>query len=307
MRSSVTTPAGSDPVPGDLPAAVLAQSSAENFPVAPVFLPRPLRRDLMALYGFARLVDDIGDETAAGLASPGDRLALLDEIESQLDELFAGGTPRLDLLARLRPTLDAHRLSAEPFRRLLEANRQDQRVTRYDTFDCLLGYCALSADPVGHLVLGVLDSDTPGRRALSDRICTALQIVEHLQDVAEDHARGRIYLPRDDMDRFGVSEDDLTMGPTPDRVRRLVAFQANRAGDLLTGGLGLVADLSGAGRIAVAGFAAGGRAALRAMAKADFDVLPSPVRAPKRRLFTELIRVLAGPRPGVRRSARASR
>src|SRR5437763_1724916 len=171
--------------PARLPAtaAVMSKSRLENFRVASPVLPRALRADLYALYGFARLVDDIGDE------AQGDRLAMLDWLDSEIDALYAG-RPQHELVQRLLPTVRAHAIPPDPFRRLIEANRRDQEVTRYRTFDELLDYCRLSADPVGHLVLYVFDSATPERVALSDRVCSGLQIVEHLQDVAEDLARG---------------------------------------------------------------------------------------------------------------------
>ena len=170
----------------------MARARFENFPVALRWLPAQLRRDLLALYGFARLADDLGDEVE------GDRLACLDALERDLERAFEG-TARHPLLRRLTPTLRAHSLPREPFRSLIEANRRDQKVHRYETFDALLGYCALSANPVGHLVLHVAGAATSENLELSDAICTALQIVEHLQDVAEDQAAGRVYLPAADL------------------------------------------------------------------------------------------------------------
>ncbi len=181
------------------------------------WLPAQLRRDLLALYGFARLADDLGDEVE------GDRLAYLDALEQDLDRAFAG-TAQHPLLRRLTPTLRAHSLPREPFQKLIEANRRDQQVQRYESFDALLGYCALSANPVGHLVLHVAGAVTAENFELSDAICSALQIVEHLQDVAEDRARGRVYLPAVDLTRFGCSEEDLHRAPAPPELRRLLAF-----------------------------------------------------------------------------------
>lgn len=163
-------------------------------------------------------------------------------------------------------------------------------VSRYASFAELRGYCALSADPVGELVLGVLGQATSENVALSDAICSALQIVEHLQDLREDLARDRIYLPAEDMARFGCDESTLARAPAPSNLRRLVAFEAERARALLREGEPLLARLHGAGRLAVAGFAAGGHAALDALARADFDVA-SPRLAPRRR---DLLRRAAG-------------
>src|SRR3954452_10018627 len=246
--------------PGRLPdtAAVMGKSRLENFRVASPLLPRALRADLYALYGFARLVDDIGDE------AEGDRLAMLDWLDAELDALYAG-RPRHELMQRLLPTVRAHAIPPDPFRRLIEANRRDQEVTRYETFDELVDYCRLSADPVGHLVLYVFDSATPERMALSDRVCTGLQIVEHLQDVAEDLGRGRVYLPLEDMESYGCTVADLGKLPTPDGVRQVVAFEALRARRLLDEGAPLARRLPWRAGLAVAGFVAGGRAALSAI------------------------------------------
>lgn len=234
-----------------------------------------MRRDLLALYGFARLADTLGDEV------PGDRLAQLDALESELVRAFQGRATH-PLLRRLEPTLRERSLHAGPFRRLIQANRVDQRVTRYASFDELRGYCSLSADPVGELVLGVLGAASPENVALSDAICSALQLVEHLQDLLEDQRRGRIYLPADDMRRFGVDESELRRTPASASLRRLVSFEAERARGLLQSGEPLLARLSGWGRVAVAGFAAGGHAALDALERADHDICSSPL-SPRRR------------------------
>ncbi len=164
-------------------AAVMARASAENFPVASRLLPRRERAHLLAIYGFARLVDELGD------AAPGDRLAALDWLSGELDRAFAGEAEH-PLMAALAPTLRECSLPREPFERLIEANRMDQRVSRYETWEQLRAYCALSADPVGELVLAVLGAGTPARIALSDAICTGLQLTEHCQDVAEDLGGG---------------------------------------------------------------------------------------------------------------------
>src|SRR5436309_11537531 len=181
------------------PRRVRSRARQENFPVASRFLPRAIRADLLAIYGFARMVDDAGDE------APGDRAALLDRIESELDGAFAG-TATDPVLRSLRATIRAHDLPREPFLRLIEANRRDQVVSRYQTFSDLQAYCELSANPVGHLVLLVLEASTPRRVAWSDSVCTGLQLVEHWQDVAEDARRGRVYVPQEDLRRFGCTD-----------------------------------------------------------------------------------------------------
>jgi squalene synthase HpnC len=237
--------------------AVMAQARDENFPVASRLLARGSRGHLLAIYGFARLVDDVGDEAA------GDRLALLDDLERQLDALYAGAAPEHPVLRALAPTVTACALPVEPFRRLIEANRRDQEVSRYETFDELLGYCRLSAAPVGELVLHVFGAATPQRLALSDRVCAGLQVVEHLQDVAEDYARGRVYLPREDLARFGCGEEELaTGGPA---LAAVLSFEAERARALLGAGAPLARQLPWRARLAVAGFVAGGRSALDAL------------------------------------------
>lgn len=224
----------------------LDKAADENFPVAPFFLPKAWRDDLMAVYGFARLVDDIGDgDLAPGGAdarllgvSPTeaeDRVVLLDAFETDLHRVF-DSTPRHPLLRRLQPTVRRAGLTPQPFLGLIAANRQDQLVKRYETYDDLLAYCELSANPVGRLVLAVTDTETPERVRLSDAVCTALQIVEHLQDVAEDLGRDRIYLPAEDMKRFHVQEADLAPATAGASVRALVAYEAERARNLLNEG-----------------------------------------------------------------------
>jgi squalene synthase HpnC len=177
----------------------------------------------------------------------------------------------------------------QPFLDLIAANRQDQVVSRYPTFQDLLGYCRLSANPVGRIVLYVFDSFTPRRAELSDSVCTALQLAEHWQDVAEDLGAGRIYLPAEDMDSYGCTEQDLAQASAPSSVRALIAFETRRAKAMLDAGAPLIGMLRGSGRVAVAGYVAGGRAALAAIAAADHDVLHATPRPRKRRLATELI------------------
>jgi squalene synthase HpnC len=267
--------------------AVMRKSRRENFAVASHVLPRARREDLYALYGFARLVDDIGDET------PGDRLALLDWLEREVDALYAG-EPEHELMRRLEPTVRAHAIPREPFARLIEANRRDQQVVRCHTFEELLDYCRLSANPVGELVLYVFDSATPDRVALSDRVCSALQIVEHLQDVGQDFERGRVYLPLEDLEAFGSSSADLAMRPTPEGVRRTVALEAQRARALLDEGAPLARRLRWRAGLAVAGFVGGGRAALAEIERQDYDVLQGAPRASRSRRAAAIMSTLIG-------------
>ncbi|GAA2422781.1 squalene synthase HpnC [Streptomyces glaucus] len=284
--------------------ATLGKAAGENFPVAPFFLPGAWRDDLMAVYGFARLVDDIGDgDLAPGGADArllgvpperaGDPLVLLDAFEADLRRVF-DGEPRHPLLRRLRPTVRRHALTPGPFLDLIAANRQDQLVKRYETYDDLLSYCALSANPVGRLVLAVTGTSTPERIRRSDAVCTALQIVEHLQDVAEDLARDRVYLPAEDMRRFHVREADLAAASAGASVRALVAYEAQRARELLGEGIPLVGSVHGRLRLLLAGFVAGGRAAVEAIAAAGYDVLPGPPKPGKLRLLREVGVTLRG-------------
>ncbi|MGC4909159.1 squalene synthase HpnC [Streptomyces cyaneofuscatus] len=285
--------------------ATLGKAADENFPVAPFFLPRAWRDDLMAVYGYARLVDDIGDgDLAPGGADArrlglepeqsDDRLAMLDAFETDLHRVFAttGQEPQHPLLRALRPTVRRRALTPEPFLGLIEANRQDQKVRRYATYGELAAYCELSANPVGRLVLALTGTTSPERVRLSDAVCTALQIVEHLQDVAEDLARDRIYLPAEDMDRFRVTEADLARPSAGASVRALIAYESERAGELLRDGIPLVGSVDGRLQLLLAGFVGGGRAALTAVSAAGFDVLPGPPKPTKPSMLREAAVVL---------------
>ena len=245
----------------------MAKAGRENFPVASRFLPRAVRPHVLAIYGYARLVDDVGDE------APGDRLRLLDELAADLERAYSGA-PEHPLLRGLVPTIRTFDIPKQPFLDLIEANRQDQRVSAYPTFDELLAYCALSANPVGRLVLAVFRSASPGNVERSDAICTGLQLLEHWQDVAEDHARGRVYVPEEDLDRFGVRAEDLSGArPASPAFRRLMAFEVDRARALIRRGEPLARDLGGRAGLAVAAFVAGGLSGLDAIARGGYDVL----------------------------------
>lgn len=282
--------------------AVLDKAARENFPVAPVFLPRAWRQDLMAVYGFARLVDDIGDGDLADGGRPdavllglepeaaADRIAMLDAFEADLRRVFDGGTagPSHPLLRALRPTVRKHALTPEPFLGLIAANRQDQQISRYASYGDLLAYCELSANPVGRLVLSITGTSTPERVRRSDAVCTALQIVEHIQDVAEDLARDRVYLPAEDMKRYAVDEADLAEPQAGPQVKALVAFEAERARELLYEGTPLVGSVRGRLRLLLAGFVGGGRAALKSVERAGYDVLAGSPKATKSGLLREV-------------------
>ena len=288
---------------------ILVKASAENFPVALRALPDRYRRRLMAVYVFARTVDDAGD-----LADPPDRPRLLAELEADVHRLYATlgpaarpeepepgrpaarvitatpSWPRLPAVRGLAAAVTECAIPMRPFTDLIAANQQDQVVTRYESFDQLLDYCTLSANPVGQLVLYVFGAYSPERAALSDAICTGLQITEHLQDVAEDYRNGRVYLPAEDMRRYQCAEPDLTGHAASGSLRRLIAFEAGRAHALLDAGAPLIASLSGAARLAVAGYVAGGRAALAAIAAADYDILAATPRPRTSRTVAELAR-----------------
>jgi len=290
VRTTADAPGRAAPAGAPAAADVLARSRAENFPVASWVLGRRARSDLMSIYGFARLVDELGDSLE------GDRGAALDWAEQELDGAFAGRA-RDPIFVSLQPVLAAHSLARGPFARLIEANRTDQLTSRYETWEQLRGYCRLSADPVGELVLGIFGAADPWRVGLSDSVCTGLQLVEHLQDVAEDRAAGRVYIPLEDLARFGAGESDLDAPSASPALRRAVAFEVRRARGLLWGGRALVGALPRRAGFAVAGFIAGGLAAATAIERAGHDVLAGPPRAGRRLLLEALARTLAG-RPG---------
>jgi squalene synthase HpnC len=264
--------------------SVLGQASHENFPVALRVLPRAVRDHLMAVYGFARLADDIGDE------AEGDRLALLDWLAAELDRASRGVATH-PLLVRLTPTIRQFDLPLDPFVRLIEANRRDQVVRRYQTFDDLIGYCMLSAAPVGELVLRIFEVSSPDRIALSDDVCNGLQIVEHLQDVAEDIAADRVYLPQRDLDLLGCTEAELRAPRTSPALRAVLRYEAGRARRLLNSVVPLARQLPFQPRIAVCGFAAGGLAALDAMEGVGYEVLARRCRPRSLRVVLHLGRV----------------
>ena len=253
-------------------ADVAARAAGENFPVGSVLFPRVLRPHVRALYCYARLVDELGD------AYDGDRLAALDELESQVVLTFEG-EPAWPVLRNVQPTVRAFDLPREPFLRLIEANRIDQAKAEYETWDELQHYCTRSADPCGRLVLGVLRRlDDVELVAASDAVCTGLQLVNFLQDVPRDLALGRVYLPRDERERFG----DPPLDRPGEELRALLRFEAERAAALLRAGDVLRARIGGRLGRAVGLFARGGLAALDALEDANWDVFtqrPKPSRA----------------------------
>jgi squalene synthase HpnC len=291
-------PSGTErrPAARDLPGDVAARARTENFPVASLLFPRALRPHLRAVYGFARLVDILGDEAA------GDRLALLDELERELDACYRSGPqrdraeagrarqasePAWPVMRELQPTIRDFDLPREPFLRLIEANRMDQRVSAYETWDDLKQYCVHSADPVGRLVLGLLRLDRDEALvAASDDVCTGLQLVNFLQDVPRDLALGRIYLPGEDRRRFGLTVLDAPNEP----LTSLLRFEAERARGLLEAGQTLRERIGGRIGRGVGLFARGGLAALDALERAGWDVFTQRPRPTRLRLAREAFR-----------------
>ena len=316
---------------------ILRFAPQENFPVALRVLRRSLRRDLLALYGFARFVDNLGDDPiddSGNLRSTEDRLADLEAAEHELD-LALDGKATHEIFVRLGETAQRCRLGREDFVKLIDANRLEQAKSRYETWDDLMDYCELSANPVGRIVLDIFEADATGRKsaaakksasqkaakaeaasrkegasggkgkviatpeniALSDKICSALQVAEHLQDIGEDYRAGRIYLPRSHWERFGCSEDDFATSVersiTSLPLRRLVLYEAERARQMLRAGAPLVKNLRGGQRLAMIGFVAGGHAALDSVEAAGGEVLTEQCVSTKSRQASRALRLLA--------------
>ena len=244
----------------------LATSHHENFTVVSWLLPRALRPHMHAVYAYCRGVDDLGDEAA------GDRLALLDEWDAELRRCYEGAA-RLPAFVALQETVRRFDIPREPFLRLIEANRRDQRTSRYRTFDDLLAYCENSADPVGRLVLYLFGYRDGERQRLSDATCSALQLTNFWQDVRRDLEKGRIYIPLEDMERFGYSEADLLARISDARLRELMAFQVRRTRELFHRGLALVPAVRGRLRFDLRLFSLGGLAVLDAIEAAGYDTL----------------------------------
>lgn len=275
----------------ELAARSSAQLGGENFPVALRVLPRRPRADLAAVYAFARFVDDVGDEAT------GDRRALLGLVEADVRALPSGAAVLTPVVA-LGDLVRSGTVPLEPFLDLIEANRVDQDVSRYETFEDLLGYCRLSAAPVGRIVLHLAGAATPRNVADSDDVCAALQVLEHCQDVAEDARRGRVYLPAADLRSAGLAADavdDALAGPrTVSPLARAVARNVDRAADLLRSGRPLVHGLRGWARFAVAGYVAGGHATVGALRRHDHDVLGRRIRPSRLATAAHAVRLAAG-------------
>jgi len=220
----------------------MAVDHYENFPVASILLPRRLVPAVEAIYAFARGADDVADE---GDATPAERLRGLAEYEAALDEIAAGRVPAWPMFTGLAVVVAQHGLSLQPLRDLLSAFRQDVVTTRYPDYPTLLDYCRRSADPVGRLMLALYKVDGDANLRDADAICSALQLINFWQDVGIDIAKGRIYLPQDDLARFGVSEADIAAHADTSAWRALMAFEVERARALMLSGAPLATRLPG--------------------------------------------------------------
>jgi squalene synthase HpnC len=247
----------------------LAQSHYENFSVVSLLLPRHLRQDFSNIYAFCRVADDLGDE----VGDKDESLRLLGDFRRQTLECFEGkaSTP---IFVALAHTIDRHNLPAKPFLDLIDAFEQDQRVSRYETYEQVLDYCTRSANPVGRLVLYLCGYRDEKRQELSDFTCTALQLANFWQDVRRDIAdRDRIYLPTDSMKRFGVSEEQIVRGECDDKYRALLRFEVDRTAEMFDRGVDLLPTLRPSVRMQISLFGKGGRAVLSAIRRQNYDTL----------------------------------
>jgi squalene synthase HpnC len=246
----------------------LARAHYENFSVASWFLPERLRQHFFNLYAYCRISDDLGDEVGDTSAS----LQLLDQWQEELNACYEGH-PRHPVFVALAETIRRCEIPKHEFSDLLTAFRQDQTITRYETFNDLLGYCRYSANPVGHLVLYVCGYRDPERQLLSDYTCTALQLANFWQDVSADFAKGRIYLPLEDLRRFGVTEDGIRNDENTLAFREMMKFEVQRAREWFAQGLPLVARVDRALAIDIELFSCGGQEILNAIERQGYAVL----------------------------------
>ena len=246
----------------------LARSHYENFSVASWFLPARLRQHFFNIYAYCRISDDLGDEVGDAAAS----LQLLDEWEGELNACY-DGRPRHPVFVALVETVRMFEIPKQEFADLLIAFRQDQTVTRYETFSELLGYCRYSANPVGHLVLNLCGYKDGERQRLSDYTCTALQLANFWQDVTADYGKGRIYVPLEDLRRFGVSEEEIRASRNTPAFREMMRFEVARAREWFMQGLPLAAKVSGDLAVDIELFSRGGLGILNAIEGQDYAVL----------------------------------
>jgi squalene synthase HpnC len=246
----------------------LARSHYENFSVASWFLPERLRQHFFNIYSYCRISDDLGDEVGDPEAS----LQLLDAWQEELDACY-DGSPRHPVFMALTETVRKFDIPKQPFNDLLTAFRQDQSIQRYETFEALLGYCHYSANPVGHLVLYLCGYRDAERQALSDYTCTALQLANFWQDVSVDYAKGRIYLPLEDMRRHKVDEEDIAAAQNTPAFRAMMKFEVQRARDWFKQGWPLAGQVGRELAIDIELFSRGGQEILNAIEAQDYAVL----------------------------------
>lgn len=259
----------------------LAKSHYENFSVATWFLPARLRQHFYNVYSYCRISDDLGDE----VGNPQESLKMLDQWEEELKACYAG-SPRHPVFVALAETVQQFGIPRQEFSDLLVAFRRDQTITRFETFDDVLGYCHYSANPVGHLVLYLGGYSDTERQRLSDCTCTALQLANFWQDVAVDFEKGRIYLPLEDLRRFGVTADDIAARRATPHFLEMMKFEVQRARDWFRRGLPLVKMVSRELAVDLELFSRGGQEILNAIERQGFDVLKQrPVISKPRKLW----------------------
>jgi squalene synthase HpnC len=267
----------------------LARSHYENFSVASWFLPKQLRQHFFNVYAYCRISDDLGDEVGDAGAS----LQLLDQWENELNACYEGH-PRHPVFVALAETVRKFEIPKQEFADLLTAFRQDQNVTRYETFDSLLGYCRYSANPVGHLVLYLCGYGDSERQQLSDYTCTALQLANFWQDVSADYAKGRIYLPLEDLRRFGVSEAGIRDGENSSAFCAMMKFEVERAREWFGQGLPLIAKVDRALATDIGLFSRGGQEILNAIERQQYSVLGRRPAISKARKLALVVRAGLG-------------
>jgi squalene synthase HpnC len=246
----------------------LANSHYENFSVATWFLPKRLRQDFFNVYAYCRISDDLGDEVGDASAA----LALLDEWQAELDACYAG-TPRHPVFVALADTVGKFEIPKHEFSDLLLAFRQDQTVTRFESFNDVLAYCRYSANPVGHLVLYLCGYHDAERQQLSDYTCTALQLANFWQDVGVDYGKGRIYLPLEDLRKYSVTETDLAQSHNTPEFCSMMKFEVERAREWFERGLPLAGKVDKELAVDIELFSRGGQEILNAIERQQFAVL----------------------------------
>lgn len=267
----------------------LAETHYENFHVATWFLPKALRPHFHSIYAYCRISDDLGDEVGDAAAA----LALLDLWGRELDACYEGRA-RHPVFVALAATIRACKIPKEPFADLLAAFRQDQTVTRYANMDAVLGYCRYSANPVGRLVLYACGEVSEENFRLSDATCTALQLANFWQDVRVDFAKNRVYLPQDNMRRFGVSDETIARGVATPEFRALLRYEVDYARSLFEQGLPLIGRVNRELALDLDLFSRGGLEILRAIEHRDYDVLSARPAISKRTKLGLALRALSG-------------